>query len=86
MHRTERERDAGHVALHHHQEQKEHPRQDGTQYEHQKNIRKTSKKHQKNTNKNDKNDKELKKNEKEGVGTAPVRELTDQELRELGYE
>ena len=30
--------------------------------------------------------KELKKNEKEGVGTAPVRELTDQELRELGYE
>lgn len=56
------------------------------QYEHQKNIRKTSKKRQKNTNKNDKNDKELKKNEKEGVGTAPVRELTDQELRELGYE
>ena len=50
------------------------------------NIKKTSERHQKNTNKNDKNDKELKKNEKEGVGTAPVRELTDQELRELGYE
>lgn len=56
------------------------------QKEYQKNIKKTSKKPQKDTNKNDKNYKELKKNEKEGVGTAPVRELTDQELRELGYE
>ena len=56
------------------------------QKEYQKKIKKTSKKPQKDTNKNDKNYKELKKNEKEGVGTAPVRELTDQELRELGYE
>lgn len=56
------------------------------QKNHKRNIKKTSKKPQKDTNKNDKNDKELKKNEKEGVGTAPVRELTDQELRELGYE